>query len=227
MTHTELQQDLARALRAQRRLVLTEVDLCSRWANVQRIEWDGLGGHEIIEAPGAPRIDVLRVEESYTRFEVFAYECKASRGDFLSDIRSGKWRQYLPYCHRLYFAVDSGVCDAVEVPAECGLLMRRKAGNGWRTLRQAPRPSAEHELQWSAETFLAVLFSLGRQPGDDKRQKLIKHAQWLAFNNPGKLIGQELGRLVRRGRDLEHAERSSGSNLCVKCGQWLPSWKRE
>lgn len=218
MTHKELQADLALALRAQKRLVLQEVDLCSRWANVPRIDGKDEDGRYTFTKPGAPRIDVLRVSESYTKFEVFAYECKATRSDFLSDMRNGKWRQYLPYCHRLYFAVDYGVCDATEIPAECGLLMRRKSGKGWQTVKQAPTPAPEHELQWGTDTFLAVLFSIYRQPQPlqerEQRQRNV-HSEWREHS---KKFGERMAKAISRAETLlDEVDAEDGDN-CSRCG---------
>jgi len=221
MTHRELQADLAQALQAQKRLVLQEVDLCSRWANVDRKAYgtSRIGG--TAGDAGAPRLDVLRVSESYARFETFAYEVKATRADFLSDMRSGKWRQYLPYCHRLFFAVEYGICDAAEVPPECGLIMHRKSGRGWQTVRQAP---VRTELLWSTETFLAVLFSLQRQPRlIDERLRRVQGAASTQFYRGAKLIGEEFARWVARAKALKRALEQEDSNICTTCGAWHPN----
>ena len=221
LTHRELQDNLAITLKAQKRLVLQEVDLCSRWANVATVHYNHEEKKaEIRASPGAPRIDVLRVSESYTRFEVFAYEVKASRADFLNDIRTGKWRAYLPYCHRFYFAVSYGVCEVSEVPIECGLLIRRKSGKGWQTVRQAP---VRQEIEWSSETFLAVLFTIRRQPDPiEERNRRIRQVKSKLFCRPEKVVGKEIGPLIHRARSILAEEKKQSGEVCTKCGQWLP-----
>ncbi|QRE00351.1 hypothetical protein [Burkholderia phage BCSR5] len=52
-------------------------------------------------------------------------EVKSSRADFMSDIKTGKWENYLPYCNQLYFAVPKKVYAKVkdDLPAGCGLFV--------------------------------------------------------------------------------------------------------
>ena len=91
MTHIELADDLCTTFRGHDAkapyFAAREVNLGSSW--LER---------------GVPRADVLTVKPSYTKFCVSIYECKVSRADFLADVNAGKWRSYLPFCHRLYFA---------------------------------------------------------------------------------------------------------------------------
>lgn len=82
-----------------------------------------------------PRADVLGIKPSYTRFCVAIYEVKISRSDFLSDIRSGKWRSYLPHCHRFYFATLPGICSREDIPAEAGWMVR--TDKSWTTRKPA------------------------------------------------------------------------------------------
>lgn len=81
-------------------------------------------------------VDVAAMRLSWSKPRLTAYEVKISRADFLSDIRSGKWRNYLESVERLYFAVPAGMIDAREVPPECGFTVR--ATNSWYTPRKAP-----------------------------------------------------------------------------------------
>ena len=56
------------------------------------------------------RADLVIIRPSYKRFCVSVFEVKVSRADFLSDIRSEKWRGYLPHCNRFYFALPVRRC---------------------------------------------------------------------------------------------------------------------
>ncbi len=76
---------------------------------------------------GVPRADLVEIKPSYTRFCVSIYEVKVSRADFLSDIKSGKWRGYLPHCHRIYFATPAGLVDKKEIPYESTINQINKA----------------------------------------------------------------------------------------------------
>lgn len=58
---------------------------------------------------------------------IVGVECKASRADFLSDIRSDKWKNYLPYCNELWFYVNRGVCEAGEAPGDVGLMFAARS----------------------------------------------------------------------------------------------------
>jgi len=79
--------------------------------------------------------DVASIRLSWTKPLPTIYEVKVSRADLLSDLRSEKWRRYLPWCERLYFAVPEGLGDGVDWPRETGLLERD--GQLWRISRGA------------------------------------------------------------------------------------------
>ena len=53
------------------------------------------------------------------------YEIKTSVADFQSDVRSKKWQKYLPFSAYVVFAVPELIADKIEVPPECGLIVRR------------------------------------------------------------------------------------------------------
>ena len=84
-----------------------------------------------------PRPDVYVLEYSHIRPLPTSYEVKASRADFLQDVRNGKWRKYIPYSERIYFAVPKGLVAAHEVPIECGLYLRSE--KGWYSVKAARR----------------------------------------------------------------------------------------
>lgn len=74
-------------------------------------------------------IDVVSVRPTWTEdFGPMGFEVKASRSDFLGDLRREKWRKYLAYTQRLYFATPAGMVSKDEVPEECGLMVRSKKG---------------------------------------------------------------------------------------------------
>lgn len=74
-------------------------------------------------------VDVAAAKPSWTSFNVTGYEIKVSRSDFLSDVRSGKFRRYLDFFHRFYFATPAGMMKKDEVPQGMGLIVRSE--NGW------------------------------------------------------------------------------------------------
>lgn len=98
------------------------------------------------------KADVVRVRPSYTRFCIDIFEIKVKRADFLKEIRTAKWKGYLEYCHRFYFASLSGVIDKEEVPDECGLMVR--GPKGWKIIKGAKK----REPEIPAEALLSLLF---------------------------------------------------------------------
>jgi hypothetical protein len=109
------------------------------------------------------RADLVVCTPSYTRFCLSVYEVKVTRADFLSDIRSCKWRDYLPHCHRFYFAVAKGVADKSDIPDEAGLVVR--GPKGWHTAVAAPKRT----LDIPRETMLALVFAKQRRSAREKR----------------------------------------------------------
>ena len=73
MKHDELADDLAAHLRADRRMV---------WTNIQ------------LGPSGSPRPDVYAFFKSYVDPRPMAYECKVSLSDFRADVTAGKWQSY-------------------------------------------------------------------------------------------------------------------------------------
>lgn len=102
----------------------------------------------------SPIPDVVRIRRSYTRVDCSIYEIKVSRQDFLAELRSDKWRDYLPRSSRLYFATpaDGVVADKREIPDQVGWFVR--AERGWH-VRQAPRVR-QFELHWEEALALAM-----------------------------------------------------------------------
>jgi len=89
------------------------------------------------------RIDVLlfRALNGYKQIVLEAYEVKATRADFLSDIRSAKWRRYLPRLTRFNFAAPIGVVKESDLPPEAGLIemgLRKDGRYYWHRVRRAP-----------------------------------------------------------------------------------------
>lgn len=61
-------------------------------------------------------------------------EAKKTRADLRRDLRSDKWRQYLPFLDRFYFALYEGV-SAKDIPPEVGIY--RFAGGEWSVERES------------------------------------------------------------------------------------------
>lgn len=150
MTHFELCQDLAHSLQTN----FIEVPLGSVWLDRPQIA------------------DVINLRPSYTRFVLDIYECKVSRADFLSDIRSKKYEGYLPHCHRFYFAVQSGVATVKDIPDGVGLIIRGE--KGWHTVK-APK---KREVDFELNMLLSMIFFRERDRGYIRRVKLAQNLRW-------------------------------------------------
>lgn len=179
-THDALAEDLAMSLGI---LPYLNVVLGSPWL---------AAAHD-----GPPRADVLGIKPSYTRFCVAIYEIKVSRPDFLSDIRSGKWRSYLPHCHRFYFATLPGVCSKDDIPAEAGWMVR--SDKTWTTRKAAkPRP-----VEVPVETLQALIFARqrpgvrGRRLEDVKQTLRGNDRDWFTGRSKAaRVFGKDVAKLV-------------------------------
>lgn len=70
---------------------------------------------EVAPEPGL-RVDVMALGP---KGEIWVVECKSSRADFTSD---RKWRGYLPWCDRFFWAVPAGF-PADILPEGAGLIV--------------------------------------------------------------------------------------------------------
>ena len=136
LTHRDVCFDLAMAKGTQ----YIEVPLGSVWLN-----YGAVG-----------QADVITIKPSYRRFNLDIYEVKVQRSDFLQDIKSEKYKKYLPHCNRLYFAVLDGVAKKEEMPEDVGLMIRSE--KGWYTAKAAKKREIEH----TKEMLMALAFSNGR-----------------------------------------------------------------
>jgi len=139
---------------------------------------------------GTPIADVLVVKPSYTQFCVSIFEIKVTRADFMSDIRSEKWRKYLPHCHRFYFATPQGLVHKKEIPDEAGLIIR--SDKGWTTTKMA-WPQTEIEIPY--ETMMALVFMKNRSL---RRERAVEDVgYWKRYQrsvrNTTKRFGKKLG----------------------------------
>lgn len=155
--HDALASDLANYFRFQRRPwfvwenVTFSVGMCVDFARDE--QWrENCDGHKwcrrrlYLERRDC-RPDVLALRASCRVSPPVAYEIKVTRSDFLSDVRSEKWRIYQRVAPLVYFAVPNGLIDPREVPDEAGLIVRMK--NHWRRKKMAKQmPWVPTDLFW-------------------------------------------------------------------------------
>lgn len=87
------------------------------------------------------RADVVDIKHDFDKMDIHIVEIKASREDFLSDIRTEKFKKYLPHCNRFSFGINEGIAHKNEIPAKIGLITRNK--NGWKTVKQSKKINDE------------------------------------------------------------------------------------
>lgn len=133
-THNGLMHDLAEHLRGQDKIVFTD---------------------QHAGPAGSQRPDVLAINPSYGGWSPTAFECKVSRADFLSDIKSGKWTGYLKIASAVSFAVPAELVSKAEIPTQAGLIVRHESG--WRF---AKKPTIQALENYDREMWMALLLSM-------------------------------------------------------------------
>ena len=89
-----------------------------------RVTWENLAFSDWTEGAALhcrPDVFSIRPTLDVERCRPWTHEIKISRADFLSDIRSQKWRQYSNFSCRVFFAAPKGLINPVELPPEAGL----------------------------------------------------------------------------------------------------------
>lgn len=180
-SHDELAHDLAECRRAVGEIV------------AEKLAMGSYGGRA--------QIDVAVMKPSWTNPNPAAYEVKVSRSDFRQDVQSGKYRKYVPYVRRLYFAAPSGLLQLLEIPDGCGLITRNE--NGWHVVR-APRVSKIEQEHWC--TFLHALL-MKSKPGPWAPPTREERIQQLADEEDLRMKAHLLGERVKDALDDAHRAR--------------------
>lgn len=113
----------------------------------------------------ARRFDFWWMKPSQRKQDTVGVEIKVSRGDFLAD---KKWREYLPYCEKFYFACPKGLIQAHELGPGIGLIWVNEHG-GMSIQRGAKNRGIEAENL--KQMLCRVIMKLHFQPephGPDK-----------------------------------------------------------
>lgn len=73
---------------------------------------------------GSLRADIMAV---HVKNEIVMVEVKSSWADFKVDNDKGKWRKYLPFCNRMYFACGAATYEKIKprLPPEVGVFVVR------------------------------------------------------------------------------------------------------
>ncbi len=103
---------------------------------------------------GGFRFDFWWMLPSFTKQSMAGIEIKVSRADFLGD---KKWRGYLPYCEKFYFACPIGLIRPEELEPGIGLLWIHENGTVQIEKRAKHRPMTEDAAK---RMLLRVIFKL-------------------------------------------------------------------
>jgi len=143
-----------------------------------------------------PRADLLMCRPSYKRFIISIFEIKVTRSDFLSDIRSAKWREYLNHCDRFYFATLKDIVSVEDIPSEAGLVLRGE--KGWYTKKPSPMTGTVIDTN----TLKSIIFAKQRRSAREKRLDDIQDMRdyWRRYDFNGRLkaarvLGNKVGSL--------------------------------
>ena len=98
------------------------------------------------------RVDVIGLNDE-TEFVIV--EIKSSVADFRGD---RKWREYLPFCERFYFAVPERFPDAL-LPGDCGVIVADAWGGA---LRREAAPVAVNGARKRRQLVRFALAAAGR-----------------------------------------------------------------
>lgn len=137
-------------------------------------------------ARGYRRIDAVAVKVSWSKPEVIAFEVKRSRSDFLQD---SKWDDYLPYCHRLYFAAPAGLLKRSEIPDPAGLVEISDKGLRW-SKKAIYRPT-----EIPARLYQRIIFSHLESevcPFHKREHRAEHYADWLEGKKATLPIGSRM-----------------------------------
>lgn len=110
LSHNDLASSLAAHLRSR------HCDHRVTWENLAFSDWTpGVSLH------CRPDVFSIRPTLDVEQCRPWTHEVKVSRADFLCDVRSAKWRQYVHFSCRVFFAAPKGLISPLELPTETGL----------------------------------------------------------------------------------------------------------
>lgn len=122
---------------------------------------------------GCPEADILMIRKAYGKKREFRIvEAKVSTSDLRTDVQSGKYQKYLPYCDRLVFLcgkeVDTNVLKAIPQYGQV-----KQVDGGFRTVKAGVFIPHSPEA-WNEEVWLALAMGhLTPSPRSQRIQRII------------------------------------------------------
>lgn len=157
-----------------------------------------------------PRLDMIAFRRSWVHQNVYGYEVKVNRGDFIQD---NKWRVYLDYCTDFYFVTPQGIIDKNELPPDVGLIVTSKNGGRLFTIKKAPTRKVDipMSLLWYILICRSVILSQDRL-GDTNEEYWRK---WLEKEDSKKELGWRVSKKIRKLIE-ERIDKVDSDNIKLK-----------
>ena len=137
LDHQNLIDKLVDNRLAMKLIVFAEVGVGSRWLAER--------------GKGIPIPDVMTMKYSYTHPDITIYDIKGYRGDFLGDVNEAKYKKYLTFCDRFYFATQIGLLTKAEIPQDAGLIVYNPGKDTWNVVKASPRHNPDLDrIHWQS-----------------------------------------------------------------------------
>lgn len=137
------------------------------------------------------RLDLWVMKKSWTSPNVYGYEIKVSRQDFLNDT---KWPEYLKYCTDFYFVAPPGIIEPDELPPEVGLLI--SSVNGKRLYTKKKAPSRIIDIPDSIYRYILMWRTKYNDRGIEVSQEDY-WKEWLSKKKENKELGYNVSKKVQ------------------------------
>jgi len=142
-----------------------------------------------------PRLDFLAIRRSWTHPNIYGYEIKKTRNDFLHDT---KWRAYLDYCTDFYFVSPPGIIDKTELPEEAGLMITSKNGARLFTKKKAPTRSVDIPEQLYKYILICRVDKVSQWDDMHNTSNIDYWRNWLGTKNENKSVGHIASKKVQK-----------------------------
>lgn len=182
--HDDLAADLAHWLR-HRRGVMAFLDVaCGKAEGAPErldfvgkdmtMDWGAWDAWNKAHPQGRADVFTVPMTSNPQRLLPHVFEIKVRRADFLADVRALKYRRYFEMGAQVSFAALDGMIRRQELPAGCGLIVRRRDGRcfpRWRVVRGAP---VNRQMRLTFDQVTSLLRACHSQlAGDGFRKKAV------------------------------------------------------
>lgn len=139
------------------------------------------------------RMDFWAMKRSWAHPNMYGYEIKVNRGDFVND---QKWRYYLNYCTNFYFVCPPGLIDKEELPPEAGLLVTSLNCKRLYTKKHAPT----RDIKIPEELYRYILMCRAVIKESEYVDNTSKYEFWkkvLEQNEEERMVGRAVSKKIR------------------------------